>query len=354
MAIIKRYRKKGIVYQVRLRDSEGKQYGDTFKTKKEAIAWELQEKDKMIRGEIILASSQKALVDGYWNYWIANVSRSSNGWKKKQKQMYRDYIKPVIGHLKIINVSAVHQTIILKRMSGLNRSPQTQLHVYNLLHKMFHDSITLKYRITNPISKDFRPQLIEKEATYLDIEESILLLKHVEDLRFGLAIWIQILCGFRACEVSYLKWKHYNEKTQEFMVCGTYRRSESCMIDYPKEKKDRPVAIPGALCEKLSKLKKLSNSEYIVTMDDGVSFMSYNSYYPQLKKYLEDVGIYKDISTHGLRHSTYEFYMQHGATEKDMQVLFNHGSVNTTKRYIHGKYRRDRDGINKAVKKIKI
>jgi site-specific recombinase XerD len=120
--------------------------------------------------------------------------------------------------------------------------------------------------------------------------------------------------------------------------------------DYPKGKKDFPVPLPGALCEKLSRLKKSSKSKYIVTEDDGESFMNYNTYYTSLKRYIKEARINEKIATHGLRHSTHVFYMEAG---EDMQILFAHQSLNTTRRYIHGRHKR-KTRLKDAAGKIKI
>ncbi len=43
------------------------------------------------------------------------------------------------------------------------------------------------------------------------------------------------------------------------------------------------------------------------------------------------------ISTHGLRHSTSELYMHHGAGTDDIRQLLAHASASTTERYIHNR-----------------
>jgi site-specific recombinase XerD len=46
------------------------------------------------------------------------------------------------------------------------------------------------------------------------------------------------------------------------------------------------------------------------------------------------------VGTHGLRHSTSDIYLSHGATEEDINKLFEHSSMEVTKRYVHEKTRK--------------
>jgi site-specific recombinase XerD len=41
------------------------------------------------------------------------------------------------------------------------------------------------------------------------------------------------------------------------------------------------------------------------------------------------------IASHGLRHSTSELYIHHGATKDDLQRLFAHATPAITARYVH-------------------
>src|SRR6185437_13283740 len=55
-----------------------------------------------------------------------------------------------------------------------------------------------------------------------------------------------------------------------------------------------------------------------------------------LKRYCRDLGI-PVIGTHGLRHTTSELYLTHGATRDDLQQLFAHSCLSVTDRYVHGR-----------------
>ena len=70
-----------------------------------------------------------------------------------------------------------------------------------------------------------------------------------------------------------------------------------------------------------------------------------------MKEYCKQAGVSLKIATHGLRHSTSELYMEHGASRDDINALFNHSSNEVTERYIHDKSRR-RQSISKIADNI--
>jgi len=53
-----------------------------------------------------------------------------------------------------------------------------------------------------------------------------------------------------------------------------------------------------------------------------------------LGRYCKELGSSR-IGTHGLRHTTSELYLSHGATKVDLRRLFAHSSGGVTDRYTH-------------------
>ena len=103
--ITRREGKKSVSYQVRVTGNDGKDITNTFKIRKDAERFEAELKNKKLNGEVLLASLRNlSLDDYYWKHWcVLSRLNVSLGWKKTQDQMYRDYISPVIGNLKVIS-----------------------------------------------------------------------------------------------------------------------------------------------------------------------------------------------------------------------------------------------------------
>ncbi len=329
-------------YQVKLRGDDGRWVTKTFDTKTEAKIYEVKLKSKKFDGEPVNNRANKMLVHDFWELWCKMASvNASQGWFIKQRQMYRDYIRPHIGHIKLLEVLPANIAIIIVKMKEKDRAAQTIVHVYHLLNKMFNASVEdFSYRTRSPVLKKFRPKVYQKESEHLVYREVKILLEYTKHRLYGLAIWIQVYCGLRVSEIIYLEWdKHIDFSNRKLRVRGTWRRSENRFVDYPKGKKWFKVAIPPELLLMFKEAKMRSKSKYVVpsAKDDTVP-MSYHWYYKILKQYCRECEVNSKIGTHGLRHSTSGVYMEHGATEEDMQSLFAHSSKETTSRYIHGKY----------------
>jgi len=114
-----------------------------------------------------------------------------------------------------------------------------------------------------------------------------------------------------------------------------HSKHECCFRAYPKGRKQHSHRIPFELLALLKRAKPLADAELVVRTP-GYKMLDYWKYQKAIKAYCKEVGI-TVVGTHGLRHSTSEVYMAHGATRDDLRLLFAHSSNSTTDRYVHDK-----------------
>ncbi len=338
MAIVKRKGIKGVTYQLKIRDTKGLWVTKTFATRAEAKLEEaalLLEKTK--RG-FISVSDKKLILNEYFKKWDEKTQnlKVSKGWRATQRQMYRDYIETVLGKYKLMSITTENVMDVLNKMIEMKRSPQTQRHVYSLLHKLFADAVELfNLSIINPVKRSLNPSIPEKESPYHIKEDCIKLLNYVKGKPFGLAIWIQLYGGLRVGEVQTLRWKDIDFLDRKIHVRSTYDRKEKKFKDCPKGKKWYPVPLSPELYELLlqeSKGKDL-NAFVVKSSKNPKEFMSYGGYYKALLRYCKDTGLL-GYATHALRHSTSGLY---DAGIEEMAGFFNHSDIKVTKRYVHNR-----------------
>ena len=159
------------------------------------------------------------------------------------------------------------------------------------------------------------------------------LLSHTEDKKYGLAIWIQIYLGLRVGELIALRWEDIDLETGRIHIRRTYVTKTGLFREYPKGGKHHSHSIPVELVEKLSAAKKEATSPMVVTSPHS-NRLPYKWYVKYLKEYCSELAL-PQIATHGLRHSTSELYIHHGATRDDLRKLFAHSAAHVTDRYIH-------------------
>lgn len=351
MAIYQRNRKSGIRYQVKVKGSDGRWITATFSRRTDARAYEAKLTTQKHSGRIVVNLNRQITIGEYFDLWRAEASSSnvSEGWRQTQIQMFRDYISPVIGSLRLAAIVPSHVLRVINRAGELGRGRQLQLHLYNLLHKMFRDAVELfELLATNPVKASMRPKLPMKESAFLSIGEIRQLMTYARGREYEIPIWLGIMAGLRVGEIQALRWEEVNLETGMLRVRSTYARKEKIFRDYPKGKRWRSVQVPPELLVLLRRQKEDSSSPFVVCSNDG-SFLSYHTFHKVLKRYCREAGV-PPISTHGLRHSASEIYMEFGASRDDLRILFGHSSSKVTDRYVHDRGLR----LHRVAKEIRI
>lgn len=328
-------------YQARLTGSDGRIISEVFMTKLEAEEQVFKWKRAKREGTLKVNTVRLLTVGDYFAEWWKDVSgavsvESDSGWRFNQLQLYRDYVQPTLEKQRLSTVRPASIQRIMITMATLGRSEQTRIHVFNLLRKMFGDAIeNYEYLTFNPVLRKFKPKLPQKESRHLNLEQLIRLLQHVEGKRYGDAIWLQLFLGLRVGEVLGLRWEDIDLTDGRLIIRRCYVRTVNSFREYPKGGKQHSHSIPVELLDHLAKAKKIATEPLVVTSPEG-SVVPYNRYLSILKEYCQEIGL-PCIGTHGLRHSTSELYMKHGATKDDLQRLFAHSSPEVTARYLHGR-----------------
>jgi integrase len=230
---------------------------------------------------------------------------------------------------------------VLRELVALKKSEQTQLHIFNLMRKMFRDAIELYQLLThNPVLRNMKPRVPRKEAKHLNVEQLTALLDHVREKEHGLAIWLQVYLGLRVSEVIALKWSDLDLERGLAVIQRSYSRKDSWVKkekvfkDRPKGGKQHRLFIPLELLGRLKAAHEVATSEYVAATSFNNEFLSYEYYLECLREYCRGLEI-PVIGTHGLRHSSSELYLHYGATKDDLRTLFAHSSGAMTDRYIH-------------------
>lgn len=127
-----------------------------------------------------------------------------------------------------------------------------------------------------------------------------------------------------------------SEQTQPYSRKDSWVKKEPVFKDHPKGMRHHSHRIPPKLHQRLWYAKPIAKSDFVATASFNNEMLSYKYYLETLKRYCKELGI-SEIGTHGLRHSTSELYIHHGATKEDFMRLFAHSSMAITQRYLHRK-----------------
>jgi hypothetical protein len=173
MAIVKRTKVDGSSsFQVRVKDPEGKWFeASTYDNKEDALHEELRLLSLKKKGSRAASEDAKKItLNEYWAVWSKeNRTEVSEGWKISQDQMYRDYVKPILGDLIMIKIGPPEIGRVLNRAKEKGRSTKTRSLIYTLMRKMFNDAVEYYDMLDRcPVrSKLHRPKITERKRNFL-------------------------------------------------------------------------------------------------------------------------------------------------------------------------------------------
>ena len=155
--------------------------------------------------------------------------------------------------------------------------------------------------------------------------------------------------GCRISEAVAIKW-------------GDVDFSRGTLIVTGKGSKDRLVIIGSKALAALTRLKDyLSVTKESLVLDDSYVFLSprYQKVSArfverQMKVYLEEAGLPRDLSPHKLRHSFATHLLDAGADLRSVQEMLGHASLSTTQIYTHVSVERLKDEYAKAHPRSRI
>jgi len=322
VAIITRKNRKK-PYIVKVRDSIGNWFPQlSFSSKAEAKAYEREcevQRDKKVN--VIPTEVRTLTLTQYWEKWSKECRfRVSEGWRKSQNQMWRDYICPHLGMKKLTEITSRDIGFLLEKVSKI-RQPGTVVHVYNILHKMFFDACDyFEFIDKNPVKRKFRPIIPEKERDFLEPEQVWDLLFASENHYLGPAIWIMSLTGLRAGEVNALKWNAIDFNRNQVLIKATWNKRIRQMQDYPKGKRWGRVPMPEPLVDYLKPLSKGKKSDDLVCTSATGGFLHHENILKHLKIQCKKANV-PVITPHELRHSATELYFNESASVEDVRRL---------------------------------
>ena len=336
MAIVKRNLLTKISYQVKVRDSAG----NWFKTRSYSTLRDAQiEEGRLL--ELQKAGNKGMARDArvtsyevYWTVWFVESNQVSDGWKISQKQMYRDYIQPVIGSAMLSEIDTPLIGHVFARMKRKGLSPSTQKLVYTLLNKSFKDAVEyFEILERSPVKSQFhRPKVRYTERSFFKPEQAWMLMKEHENHALGTALWIALLSGMRISEIQALRWEAVDLEERRILIKAAWNKKTRQFQPYPKQSDWGSTTIPEPLYEHLK--SRVGKPDDLVCQSETGGVLPYSTFQQGIKKLMVQSGL-KELTPHELRHSCTEIWKRAGANSEDLKTLLNHSSLSSTKHYLH-------------------
>lgn len=342
MAIEERTNKDGTrSFRARVRDPGGKWYAAEWRRHPdEAAVDQGEQQGRRRKGEVVpraLTEGRKYTWSDFWEVFAScDRTETSDGWKISQDQMERDYVRPVLGKKLMADITSPHVGQVLSRMKKMGRGEQMRQHVYRLLNQVF-DRAVKYYRMIpeNPVNPKYhRVKVKQQQAPFLFPEQTWALLEAARD-QDERAVWIEGLAAIRIEATVVLRWPDVQWESNQISVERAFKHKVRRIDPFPKGKDAEYVPMPPPLKEFLWDCYQRSpNKEGWVCPGPRGGHLKPETYGPRLKKLCARIGL-PEISSHVLRHSCTELFVNVGASQEDLRRLLNHKSSTTTLRYMH-------------------
>ena len=256
-----------------------------------------------------------------------NKGEKSN---RREKDLFKLWISPIIGDLSLKEISAFHLEHIKKNMSDAGRSPRTVRYSLAVIRQVFNFAkFNNLYSGETPVSKVRMPQEDNKRYRYLSHEEADRLLEYLalkSPQVYDMAL-ISLHCGLRAGEIFSLTWGDLDFENGSMFIKDT------------KSNRNRTAFMTQAVKERL-KTKNIGEKDDLVF--PGRGGVKISSISDTFERVIKDLGFNNGVTDsrqklvfHSLRHTYASWLVESGVDLYTVKKLMGHSTIAMTERYSH-------------------
>lgn len=308
----------------------------TFQREADAKVYERKLKEEAFQGTLAsdIAARKTTFGDFFREWAVTRGSKSiSEGWKMGQDQIARDYLLPILEHVKLEDLSSRHVERVLHHADTLKRKPATKRLIFNLLHTILARTVKLGILNKNPATDDLKPQVPKIARHFLKPADLWKLLVASRHHYLGPAIWLASLAGLRCEAIQALKWECVDFDNEQILIKITYKRKTNS-YGLPKGKDAEYVPMAAALVEYLRTVKGNQGPDDFVARGKAGGRLDHHVFNDGLRALCHEAGVSR-VTPHELRHSCTELFVTEGASIEDLRRLLNHKDMETTEGYMH-------------------
>jgi integrase len=323
------------VYDVRLRDSHGKEYSKTFLTKREAEAFEVAERAARNRGAWVdprLGSARFAEVAEIW--LTANTTKRA-GTLARDQSILEKHILPTLGSRSIGSVTRADVQQLVNAWTG-SHAPSSTVRMYAVLRAVLSYAEDSEIIARSPCRRIRLPQMAPRLAEILDAEALAKLAAHMGVYgpmvylgAFGLR-WGEV-AGLRVDRLDFLRHAVTIDRQVTRGLHGRMVESD------PKTKAGRRpcLALPDWLMAMLAEV--LASRGVTATDPDALLFVSpdgdelhYSNWRTRVWLPARTAAGLPTLNFHDLKHTAGTALLDEGVNIKTAQARLGHANPRTT------------------------
>lgn len=337
------------LFSARFVDKFGRRQHKRFKELRECRKWiaDAQYKDEHSN----LNVPQDIMVDAWFDYWIELKEKTVRpNTVRNYKERYRCNIKPVIGKVKLVDVTPIHcQRIMFKMAEEGYKSTtirQTRIALFNLLEYANENDVIEKNPCKKFVRSDIGKPSEKKEALTIDVQRKFLEYaagtSYEEQFRFVLQT------GLRTGELVGLRWEDIDFNNRKMKIRRTleYRYSVGEWREGPPKSKsgNRTIPLTNEAIAILKRQKEKNKAIKVVPIEWANQVFLCKRTGAPVKNSTYDTALFKicekaninRFSMHVLRHTFATRCIEAGMKPKTLQMILGHANIGITMNlYVH-------------------
>jgi integrase len=263
-------------------------------------------------------------------YLIAAENNRGEKTNRREKDLFKIWISPLIGDLPLKEISPFHLERLKKDMSDAGRSPRTIRYALAVIRQVFNFAkFNNLYSGETPVSKVRMPQADNKRYRYLTHEEADRLLEYLASRSpqvYEMAM-VSLHCGLRAGEIFSLTFGDLDFENGTMFLRDTKKRRIRTAFMTEEVKKILQRKVGG------------EREDLVFPGRDGIkiSFIS-----DTFERAVKDLGFNAGVTDrrqkvvfHTLRHTYASWLVESGVDLYTVKKLMGHSTIAMTERYSH-------------------
>lgn len=249
---------------------------------------------------------------------------------RKEKELFKNWIEPVIGNVQLNELSPFHLEKVKKRMVNAGRAPRTIQYAFALIRQVWNAARRYDYVNTeSPTKQVTLPRIDNARQRFLTPDEAQKLLEEVKRRSSQLykMSLLALHCGLRAGEIFNLKYADIDIERGLLT------------IQSPKGSKSRAAFMTEEVKNIFKQETFGKPSEYVFKNRKGKKVESVSNAFDRA---VEKTGLNNNIEDpkqrvvfHTLRHTYASWLVESGVDLYTVQKLMGHSNFKMTERYAH-------------------
>lgn len=207
-------RPKGDGYNVRWRDTTGRQRSKKVTLWRDAVALDGEMKRKKAMGELIVHERGTATLSDFWELWLERYGRVhvTPRTLESYERLWRKHVAPTLGRARMRDISNEDVAHLVAALSGKLAAGSVRK-VLAVLQGVLQRAVEWQYIPTNPCASTRKPRIAAREGVALDEEQIASLFVELVAMRSKCVVWLLAETGMRPGEIRALAWRDIGDES---------------------------------------------------------------------------------------------------------------------------------------------